>query len=598
MQMNAIAHYFRRTVAAFVLCLSIISSFTHDAAACTAVIGVTDGTGATVTDLTVCVGTMLNFENLSGGIISVTSWSVNGSVVSNLLNDQIIFEEEGSYTVGLSIIDNLSCSDESEVIITVLGNPEVSTNFISPLCPGFCDGQVGATLLTDLGAYYGLSWELAGAGVGSGPGVNGVCAGAYDLVVTDDYGCSDLIISVEVPDPPLIEVSISNGTEIELCPGDGAMELISFVESELSYTVQWSGGSGISDLTSENPIFTPAPDNLNRTYTLTVTDMNGCTQSADIEILARRGNLMGEVSYDGQPCENCTIECYKLNGTGIWEPWVGTESQLGGTFELNSIRGLIPCIMRVVPPPGSGLPAMYFNAPEPTHRWNQAMTIVTGCGEDEPVVKDIFANSPPPLTGSTTVSGTLYKLGGGKVQAEDPIPGVDVVVEKVPPGNARTKVQTDSEGRFIFEFMEETLGDTVYHFYVDLCGLPMDGTHIFSINAGDDLIEGLDLCINEDVTGIDVCSITGIVRLTSDTEGDINIFPNPASNEVVVTTGTGGLTIVSLEIRDMIGRSMLNMAANEVQVAFSVSDMPAGLYVVSITLHDGSTRSHRMLVTH
>jgi DNA-binding beta-propeller fold protein YncE len=159
-------------------------------------------------------------------------------------------------------------------------------------------------------------------------------------------------------------------------------------------------------------------------------------------------------------------------------------------------------------------------------------------------------------------------------------------------------VQTDSEGRFIFEFMEETLGDTVYHFYVDLCGLPMDGTHIFSINAGDDLIEGLDLCINEDVTGIDVCSITGIVRLTSDTEGDINIFPNPASNEVVVTTGTGGLTIVSLEIRDMIGRSMLNMAANEVQVAFSVSDMPAGLYVVSITLHDGSTRSHRMLVTH
>lgn len=596
--MNAIAYYFKRTVPFFMLYLSIISLFMNTTVACTAEIGVTDGTGASVTDLTVCVGTQLTFENLSGGIINMTSWSVNGSVVSSLLSDQIIFSEEGSYTVGLTIIDNLSCSDETEVIIIVLGNPEVSTNFISPLCPGFCDGQLGTTLFTDLEAYYGLSWELAGEGIGSGPGVNGVCAGTYDLVITDDYGCTDLSIPVEVLDPPLIDVSISNGSEIEICPGEGAIQLTSSVNSDLSYTVQWSGGTGISEPASENPVFTPAPDNLNRSYTLTVTDMNGCSQSASIQIYARKSALTGEVLYDGAPCEGCTIECYKLEGAGIWDPWVFTSSASEGLYELSDIEGLIPCIMRVVPPAGSGLPTMYYNYPEPTHRWDHAMTIVTGCGPDDTVVKDVFANSPPPLTGSTTVSGTLYKLGADKVQAEDPIPGVDVVVEKVPPGNARTKVQTDIEGRFIFDFLEQTLGDTVYHFYVDMCGMPMQSTHIFSISVEDDLIDGLDLCIDEDLTGISVCTLTSIDPVADRETGVINMFPNPATDEVSVAVLTGHLTIHSVEMRDITGRTLRSMAASEAQVSFPVGDVPSGLYVVTVTLSDGSFRSERLVVGH
>ncbi len=593
--MNAIAHCLRRTACLFLLCLSIIGLHSGEAVACTAQIGVTDGTGATVTDLTVCEGTQLTFENLSGGIINLTSWSVNGTPVSTLLNHAVTFDEQGTYTVGLSIIDDLSCTDDAEIIVTVLGNPETSTNFISPLCPSFCDGQMGVTLVTEFEAFYNISWELNGETLGSGTDVSGVCAGTYDLIISDNYGCTDLSIPLEVPDPPLIEVSISNGTEIELCPGDGAVELISFVESELSYTVQWNGGTGISDPTSENPVFTPAPDNLNRTYTLTVTDMNGCMQSVDIDILARKGDLLGEVTYDGQPCESCIIECYKLEPAGIWEPWIGTESQVGGLFELNNIGGLIPCIMRVVPPLGSGLPAMYFNAPEPTHRWDQAMTIVTGCGEAQPVVKNIYANNPPPLSGNTTVSGTLYKLGGGKMQAEDPIPGVDVVVEKVPPGNARTKVQTDSEGRFIFDFLEETLGDTVYHFYVDMCGLPMESTHIFSISAQDDLIEGLDLCIDEDVTAISTCLTNSISEYTQDETGTHRMFPNPAMDEVTVVSAGN---IRWMQLQDMMGRTVRNMALDGPKVTFSVTDLPNGLYMVSVTLNDGSAWSHRIVVAH
>jgi len=581
-----------------ILLAVIISLFAFGTAnACTAEIGVSDNLGNPVTDLTVCQGTQLVFENASGGIINLTTWSLNGLAVSTLLNHQITFDQQGIFTVKLSILEGTACTDETEVVVTVLGDPGVSTNFVPPLCPGNCDGQVGASLTTEFEAYYGVAWLLDGDPAGSGLGVNGVCAGIYDLVITDEYGCTDLSIPVEVSDPPLIEVSIFNGTEIEICPGDGAIELEGGTNLDI-FLAEWTGGEGISDPFSLSPIFTPTPENLNRAYTLTITDGNGCTQSTDIQILAKRGDLVGEARYDGEPCEGCAIECYKLEGAGIWEPWVTTTSFSGGLYELGSIRGLIPCIMRVVPPAGSGLPAMYFNAPEPTHRWDHAMTIITGCGPDDVVVKDVFANSPPPLSGSTTVSGALYKLDGGKVQAEDPIPGVDVVVEKVPPGNARTTVQTDSEGRFIFDFLEQTLGDTVYHFYVDMCGLPMESTHIFSISAEDDLIEGLDLCIDEDVTRIAVCSITGVVHVTGDGAGGISMFPNPASDEVVVTTGTGSLSIVSVEMRDITGRTVRSLAASEARALLPVGDVPSGLYVVTVTLSDGSSRSERLVVGH
>jgi NADH:ubiquinone oxidoreductase subunit B-like Fe-S oxidoreductase len=62
--------------------------------------------------------------------------------------------------------------------------------------------------------------------------------------------------------------------------------------------------------------------------------------------------------------------------------------------------------------------------------------------------KDIAIIEPITLDGSCTITGGVYGNIPGKVQESDPIPGVDVVVEKVPPGNALTSDTTDSAGQY------------------------------------------------------------------------------------------------------------------------------------------------------
>lgn len=59
-----------------------------------------------------------------------------------------------------------------------------------------------------------------------------------------------------------------------------------------------------------------------------------------------------------------------------------------------------------------------------------------------------------------TAAAALLACAGGvltataALAAEDPIPGVDVVVEKVPPGNAIANVRTDKDGIIAFRSLE------------------------------------------------------------------------------------------------------------------------------------------------
>jgi len=169
------------------------------------------------------------------------------------------------------VTDANGCKDSTKVTITQPNPLTVSlSGSPNPLkCNGDCNASISATVSGGT-APYSYSWN----GSPGGPSISNQCAGTYKCIVTDAHGCKDsatvtitqpiaLITNVTSQIPPTcngscngsITVSVSGGT-----PG---------------YTLNWQ------------PIgkTTPTVSNLCAgTYTLIVTDKNGCTDTTKITL--------------------------------------------------------------------------------------------------------------------------------------------------------------------------------------------------------------------------------------------------------------------------------------------------------------------------
>ena len=232
---------------------------------------------ATNSNCTANNGTAVASANGGTGTISYT-WS-NGDTGSNISN-----LAPGSYTV--TATDANGCSGTASVQVNQIGsNMQVSTSTNDASC-GASDGSATATAFGGTGNIL-YNWNNGG----TGQTITGLAAGTYTVTATDANGCTATATAVVGQAGSDIQV-MTSATDAN-CTSNNGTATASATGGSGSYSYAWSNnqtGSTIGNL---------APG----TYTVVVTDGNGCTGTGSVQVGQAGSNLAVTASATDASCD-------------------------------------------------------------------------------------------------------------------------------------------------------------------------------------------------------------------------------------------------------------------------------------------------------
>jgi len=201
--------------------------------------------------------------NASGGAGGFTySWAPSGGTTASVSN-----LSPGTHVV--TITDANGCTKLDSVVVNQPADLIASINTTTPLCPGVPTATLtaGATGGTP---NYTYLWSTGQAGAT----LSNLGIGTYSVTVTDANGCTDQA-SITLTNPVAILITSPQTTNVT-CFGaaNGTAQFnVSGGSGNLSYAWTPSGGNNLLG-TGMGP----------GTYTLTVTDQNGCTATGQVNI--------------------------------------------------------------------------------------------------------------------------------------------------------------------------------------------------------------------------------------------------------------------------------------------------------------------------
>lgn len=244
------------------------------------VLPITEPRAAFTGDLTTgCVDMTVNFNN---GSVDASSyvWDFGDGNTSTSANPSHTYTSSGEYTVRLIATEG-ACSDtltRSNYIEAISTNIDFSLDVssgCSPLAVEFTDLSTpypGATINN-------VTWLFGDGGTATGSPVTYVynTGGSFDVTlrVEDSEGCLTELTRSGAVSPTLPEAIFST-TDTIACPGSRIDFVNQSIGSIVSY--QWDFGDGSPLASSPNPSHLYSANGI-YTVTLTITDVNGCTDS-------------------------------------------------------------------------------------------------------------------------------------------------------------------------------------------------------------------------------------------------------------------------------------------------------------------------------
>lgn len=218
-----------------------------------------------------CIGQPTNFQIFCNNptVTSYTSiiWDMgNGTVLNNNQhNFNYVYPAAGTYSVKLLVSDMYNCKDSITKSVTIYPLPVITANSAT-----ICLGQQTASLTAGGASSYTWSPALQlSATTGSTVASTATANTVYTVTGMDANSCvSSRTSAVTVNPLPLLSL---NSTSI--CPGQQTATLT--VTGAATYS--WLPATGLSSTTGASVLANPA---VAITYTVTGTDVNGCSNNA------------------------------------------------------------------------------------------------------------------------------------------------------------------------------------------------------------------------------------------------------------------------------------------------------------------------------
>ncbi len=298
----------------------------------------------------------------------------------------------GTYTA--TITDANGCTATTTVTITeptVLAANISATNNIT--CSGLNNGSLAVTATGGTPAY-GYNWTPAG---GTSAIASALSAGSYTVNVTDANGCTASATGT-ITEPTVLSSAITNTGNITCFGGNNGTLTVTPAGGNPAYTYAWAPSGGNASTAS----------NLSAgSYTVTVTDANGCTSSSS-------GNIT-EPSQLAVTASGPSVIC------------AGTKAKLSSI----PAGGTAPYTYSWTPAGGNAQNANVVVSRTTTY--TVTVTDANGCTASATVT----VNTGPPLV--ATVSGVASFCEGGSANLSVNVTGGSNYTYQWMPGNSTTQ---------------------------------------------------------------------------------------------------------------------------------------------------------------
>jgi hypothetical protein len=477
------------------------------------------------------------------------------------------------------------------MVITVNVTPSVSNTVTNVSCFGLCDGSIVASA-SGGPAPFSFTWAPAGS-VSSL--ASSLCAGIYTVTVTNANGCSATQTSV-VNEPPAFMAD--GGPDQNICTSFATLLQATPTGGTAPYTYNWTDGT--SNYAVQDYLATPV---VNTSYTLTVTDGNGCAAS-DIALVTvnPETDFYGHVSYSGGSLSSGTNQVVLYGfvaATSTFDTAMVTTTDAAGNFHFAAVvynNYIVKAFNDAVAYPLL-IPTYYGGA----YVWDSAAVRMHDCTATD--TTDIVMIEVPLMSGPGHVDGTVLEGAGFARIPGDPVPGVDIKLGRNPGGELVAQGTTNGSGGYSFDNIPVNLSGENYRLYVDIPGLDRISTYDFVI-SGTGITQYYDLDFEADSNTV-YTTQTAVGMLTpASKENTFAVYPNPAKENVSVMYSIANDAKISLAVYNMLGLEVAapfsNKQAAEGSYNYTINaanyNLKPGVYFISLTV-DGKTVVQRAVIT-
>ena len=249
---------------------------------------------------------------VTGAVGALTfEWSngANGAEVSDL--------STGEYSV--VITDENGCSIEEAISISSFGGPSIELDEVRSIsCNGGIDGEIFINV-TDGAAPFSFEWSNGA----TSQNVSDLNAGTYIVTVTDVNGCVTVSDMLLVEEPEALVIVGESFDVSEMGENDGSVS-IEISGGTPDYSIVWSTGLTVPEIIGLAP----------GTYSVTVTDKNGCQEMAEF-VIEGGPNALADV--DGL----ISFSSFPNPTTGLVHIKIDLEQAMDSNIEIYNAVGLL-----------------------------------------------------------------------------------------------------------------------------------------------------------------------------------------------------------------------------------------------------------------